>query len=147
MIADIRLVNDLKLAEGCRLVAYRDSRGLWTIGYGHLLDQSIDWSGHEITQTVADDLLEQDLESAITQAAHLFEYRCLNTDCRRNALIEIIFNMGLNHWYGFKQCRHAIMQDDWQAAHDQLLDSAWATQVGPARSQRLANYLLTGTYP
>lgn len=28
-------VNLIKSFEGCRLTAYQDSAGVWTIGYGH----------------------------------------------------------------------------------------------------------------
>ena len=30
----------IKRFEGCRLTAYQDSVGVWTIGYGHTLDVS-----------------------------------------------------------------------------------------------------------
>ena len=40
-------INDATIAlikrnEGCILHAYQDMVGVWTIGYGHLLDQSIE---------------------------------------------------------------------------------------------------------
>ena len=48
----------IKEFEGCKLLAYRDSVGIWTVGYGHTgLDVR---EGLEITQARADDLLRED---------------------------------------------------------------------------------------
>jgi GH24 family phage-related lysozyme (muramidase) len=144
---DARLITDVKGAEGCRLVAYRDSLGLWTIGYGHELDQTIDWSGHEITQVTADALLAQDLEQAQAETQLLSDWSLLDTPCRQNAVVELVFNMGVKHWLGFRLCRAAIANQDWKEASDQLITSKWAVEVGARRSLRLSNYLLTGQYP
>lgn len=143
---DPRLVSDIQQAEGCRLVAYRDSLGFWTIGYGHRLQQNIDWTGHTITQATADSLLASDLQYAQETAEYLPEWSCLDTQCRQNSVVELVFNMGSGTWRMFAKCRYDIQQGDWQGAHDELLNSKWATQVGPTRSERLATYLLTGNY-
>ena len=92
---DPRLLADLMRAEGCKLVAYRDGRGFWTIGYGHLLDQSVDWTGHTITQDTANQLLALDAQDrGATPAMALPEWASLDTPCRQNALIECVFNLG-----------------------------------------------------
>ncbi len=52
------MIESLKGFEGCRLTAYRDSAGVWTIGYGHT---RIAKKGLHITQRKADDLLREDL--------------------------------------------------------------------------------------
>lgn len=144
-MTDQRLVSDVKASEGCRLVAYKDSLGLWTIGWGHLLDQSIDWEGQEWTQETADAQLANDLDEADEQAQNLPEMAGLNA-CRTNAVIELVFNMGLHHWLPFEKCRQALHEARWQDAHDELLRSKWVGEVGPHRSQRLAGYFLTGSY-
>lgn len=142
-----RLVQDVKNSEGCKLTAYKDSLGFWTIGYGHLLDESKDWSGYQIGQDQADKWLELDLAGAETSAGYLSEWKALDTDCRKNAIVELVFNMGPSKWKLFYKTRVAIEAKKWQEAHDGLLDSLWAKQVGVNRSNRLANYLLTGQYP
>lgn len=144
-MTDQRLVHDVKSSEGCRLVAYKDSLGLWTIGYGHKLEAGIDWEGHEITQDTADQMLAMDLDEADEQAQNLPEIAGLN-GCRTNAVVELVFNMGYGHWLGFENARRALGDARWQVAHDQLLASKWAAEVGPTRSQRLAGYFLTGNY-
>ena len=154
-----RLIQDIKGAEGCRLVAYRDSRGFWTIGYGHYLEQNIDWEGHEISQDVADNLLDMDLEVSERQAHLLPEWNALDTPCRQNAVIELVFNMGPQKWRGFEHTRAAIARKDWDGAAVGLIDSAWAHEVQPdgltmpdgserpGRATRLAGYFRTGVYP
>lgn len=143
---DPRLMADIKGSEGCRLVAYQDALENWTIGYGHLLDHGIDWEGHTITQDTADELLAQDICEAAASAMHLPEWPLLNI-CRGNALIELIFNMGLSTWCTFSQTRMALGREDWTDAADDLLHSRWATEVGRDRSLRLAGYIQQGVYP
>lgn len=141
-----RLASQLKQAEGVRNEAYRDSLGLWTAGVGHLLDQSRDWTGVVFTSDQVDAWLDADLDTAIHFAEQLLEWPQLDTAARQEAVVELVFNMGLSHWKQFAHCRMAITKKDWQTAHDQLLDSLWAKQVGAARSTRLANNLLTGEF-
>jgi len=158
-VTDPRLLADVKAAESCRLDAYKDTKGLFTIGWGHKLDQHMDWTGHTITQAVADSYLASDLDNATVQARTLSEWPYLDTPCRENALTELVFNMGFGAWLEFRQTRSAIKQQRWKDAHDALLDSLWARQVQPhgilnedgterpGRATRLAGYLLSGQYP
>lgn len=147
-MADARLVADTKRSEGCKLIAYRDSKGLWTIAYGHLLDQSIDWSGHEITQATADLLLAQDLDEHAFQASKLPEWASLDTDCRRNALTEAVFNLGIGTWTkDFPMAREALRLKNWPQAKLDVLDSPeWIHGVGLKRVARLADYFASGSY-
>lgn len=145
---DSQLLADVSAAEGCRLIAYRDTLGNWTIGYGHLLDQTIDWTGHEITQATANDLLTQDLESHRTQCLGLPEYSSLDTPTRINALVECVFNLGVRHWTAeFPQTRKALQAQDWQGAATHLMQSpGWIHEVGLKRVARLADYFQNGSY-
>lgn len=142
------LERDIKAAEGCELTAYRDTLGFWTAGYGHLLpnQQTHDYTGFTITQQMADVWLEQDIGGATQAARNLPEWLHCDTICRKNALIELVFNMG-GKWRQFAKCRAAIQREDWGTSARELLDSVWATQVGPIRANRLAGYLLNGHYP
>lgn len=143
---DPRLLTDIDGGEGCRLTAYQDSLGYWTIGWGHKLPEGVDWSGHTITQARADSIRDADVEIAAHYAARLLEWSYLDTDARRNALIELCFEMG-SRWLAFHNTRAAILRHDWKAVHDGLLDSLWARQVHGTRATRIANYMLTGVYP
>lgn len=52
--------DELKQKEGLRLRAYRDSGGVWTIGYGHTKDVK---PGDHITEEEAERLLNEDIDS------------------------------------------------------------------------------------
>ena len=49
----------LKFFEGCKLTAYQDSVGVWTIGYGHTKGV---YDGMTITQEEAEQMLLTELE-------------------------------------------------------------------------------------
>lgn len=141
-----RLRSDVIQAEGYKLVAYKDTKGLWTGGVGHLLPQNRDWSGvrFDVSQVLA--WLDADMASAEALAAALPEWASLDTDSRQNAVVELVFNLGPDRWKGFHKTRDAIQKKEWPVAHDELLASKWAEQVGPTRSTRIANYLRSGTF-
>lgn len=144
---DQRLATDAAKAEGIRTNSYLDTRGRWSVGVGHLIlppptsDPKLVWT---TDQCMAQ--LDKDLESAGVYAAATPEWPYLDTPCRQNAVIELCFNMR-NRWMLFVNCRTAIRLQKWQVAHDQLLASAWESEVHPARADRIADYLLTGEYP
>lgn len=51
-------ISLIKKFEGCRLAAYKDSVGVWTIGYGHTAGVK---PGQKITQIQAESFLKDDL--------------------------------------------------------------------------------------
>jgi GH24 family phage-related lysozyme (muramidase) len=61
---------------------------------------------------------------------------------RQRAIINMAFNLRAR-LIGFHNALTAMQSGDWQTAHDQMLDSVWAKQVGE-RATRLANMILTG---
>ena len=145
---DHRLAHDVDLAEGNRLVAYKDSEGNWTCGRGHLMPPAApgrSWEGFTVIQSTSDRWFCQDLLNAITLAKKWPEFASCDTAARQNALCEIAFNLA-GRWQGFHKARAAIQAKDWQTAHDEMLNSTWHAQV-KGRAERLANYILTGEYP
>lgn len=138
-------LDHIKASEGLRLTAYKDSLGFWTVGWGHLLPSGRDWTGYTITLDEAIALLDTDVAVARRSATSLPEAAGLS-DGRLDALTELVFNMGPSKWKLFAKTRAAISDQAWQKAHDELLTSRWADQVGFARSTRLANSLLLGIY-
>lgn len=141
------LLAAVKAAEGLRTVAYVDTTGNWTVGYGHKLQAGKDWRGYAVNADTASGLLIMDLNEATLSAIRLMEWPFLDTPARKDAQVELIFNMGAGRWVTFIDTRFAIRTHDWQGAHDGLLESLWAEQVGKERSNRLATQLLTGVYP
>lgn len=153
---DSRLVKDIQGAESCKLTAYKDTNGFWTIGWGHKLPKPATpegWAGFTISQDVADRYLAEDIAASQRYSAKLPEFASCDTDCRQNALSELVFNMGAGTWQTFSSTRALVTAKNWQGVHDHLLASAWAKEVQPhgldkpGRATRIAGYFLTGQYP
>jgi len=139
--SDGPLVSNIKYSEGLELDSYQDSVGIWTIGYGHTPSEE----GQSCTQNQADTWLLEDIDSARNLALKLPEAMGLNP-VRTDALIELMFNLGPHRWRLFLKCRAAIADKEFDNASKELLNSKWAGQVGPTRSNRIAKQLLTGAY-
>lgn len=132
-------LRDSRSGEGLRLRLYADTAGKLTIGYGHNLTDG------GISQTVAEQLLLEDVAAAVGQLRINLPWSLTLDDVRARVYIELAFNMGIDALLGFHKMHAAAQAGDWLTAHNELLDSKWATQVQPARRDRLASMLLTGT--
>ena len=53
------------------------------------------------------------------------------------------FNLGINRLLNFKKFLGALQEHDFETAAIEMMDSRWATQVGP-RSTRLRDRILKG---
>lgn len=89
-------INLIKQFEGCRLTAYQDSVGVWTIGYGWT--QPIDGKpvakGMTITQQKANHLLTEGVaqyENGVTNLVTV----SLNQN-QFDALVDFAYNLGVN---------------------------------------------------
>jgi len=80
----------IKLFEGCRLKAYDDGVGVWTIGYGHTVGVK---PGDEITQEQADEWFSEESEqfSNKVQVLVLVEVNQNQFD----ALVSLAYNIGV----------------------------------------------------
>ena len=140
------LIPDLERDEGLRLTAYPDplSHGEpYTIGYGH--------TGPEVhlglvwTQDQAAAALQSDADRACRALDESLPWWRNLDDLRQDVLAGMCFNMGIGKLEGFHNTLAAVKAGDWQAAHDGMLASAWAKQVGQ-RANRLAEQMLTGEH-
>ena len=115
----------------------------WTIGYGHTgkeVHLGLVWSEAEAANALANDVgaVIRSLDRSLPW------WRSLS-DIRQDVLANMGFNLGVQGLLAFHHALAAIQAGDWQAAHDGMLDSAWAHQVGD-RAQRLATQMLTGAH-
>lgn len=122
--------------EGLRLKPYRDSVGKLTIGVGRNLDDV------GITEEEARYLLKNDIQKAVVEAKRFRWYAKLNNP-RKQAIIDMIFNLGPSRFLGFKKMLAALEAGDYEAAAREMLDSKWAQQVG-RRATELAEIMRTG---
>ena len=83
-------LNLIKRFEGCRLTAYRDSVGVWTIGYGHTSGVH---SGQAISMGQATEYLRQDCANA-ERNVNSFDSKYHWNQNQFDALVSFAFNIG-----------------------------------------------------
>lgn len=128
----------LRHYEGCRLRAYRDIKGIWTIGYGDTGPDVVEEL--EITQAQADARLKHRLSTE-------FEPAVLNAGPRRqcefDAMVGLAYNIGAT---AFAQSTLARLyrEGDTQGAADQFprWDKAGSQSVLGLRRRRYAEQSL-----
>lgn len=83
----------IKKYEGCKLTAYEDSVGVWTIGYGHTKNVI---KGMKITQAQADKFLKEDCQyfANIVDNPKYVPITSTLTSNERDALISFAYNVG-----------------------------------------------------
>jgi len=134
-----KLTDMLIRDEGLVLLAYEDSVGKVTIGVGRNLDDV------GITEDEAMYLLENDILRVTKEVDRNFLWFDELDEVRKNVVLNMVFNLGLSRFKGFKNAIAAIENSDWIEASNQMLDSKWAAQVG-IRAKRLAIMMETGDY-
>lgn len=135
----MNLIDQLIRDEGVRLKPYKDSVGKLTIGVGRNLDDV------GINELEAEWLLSHDiLRAELALEEHLPWTKDLD-EVRKAALINMAFNMGIAGLLTFKNTLQAIQEARYDDAANQMLESKWATQVGP-RAHRLALQIQSGEW-
>ena len=141
---------DVMGAEGFRQFPYMDccgkpwrqcvcvKKGRLSIAYGRNLDDV------GISKLEGEVLLDHDLYTAETNATNAFDWFGACSELRQRAVTELVFNLGIVGFKGFRQTIAAIKAKQYAQAAVNLLDSLWAKQVGPTRSERIARYLRDG---
>lgn len=133
MKASTTLINAIKKFEGVRLTAYQDSKGVWTIGYGHTQDVH---NGDRITQYQAEQFLREDLAKFETIAN-----RCANitTQGQFDAVVDFIYNCGPTNWNGSTLKKYIEIQRSTWEVQEQFLRwvNAGGKKLGGLVSRRI----------
>tara|TARA_R100001443_G_scaffold24308_1_gene36604 strand:- start:6788 stop:7231 length:444 start_codon:yes stop_codon:yes gene_type:complete len=79
----------IKKFEGCKLEAYQDSVGVWTIGYGHTKDVK---EGDKINQDEAENLLTEEMPEYEGYIEDLVKVSL--SQCEFDALCSWVYNLG-----------------------------------------------------
>lgn len=80
--------------EGCKLKAYQDSKGVWTIGYGHTGREVV--AGLTCTQAQADAWLAEDIAWAEMEVNRLVKVPLAQHEF--DALVDFTFNCGAGNF-------------------------------------------------
>ncbi len=123
--------------ESYKQFPYTDQTGHLTIAIGRNL------TDRGISTTEAFYLLDDDILYFSSKLCHYLEFFNDLSEERQIALIDMAFNIGVQGLLGFNDMIAALQVHDYIKAHDAMLDSKWASQVGE-RATCLANIILTG---
>jgi len=136
-----KLLEMLKRHEGVKSHVYKCSAGFETIGVG----RNISKSGLGLADDEVDYLLENDIVRVVKELSS--EYPWFNDldDVRKDAIIDIGFNLGATRLRGFRRALAAMDAADYKTASLEFLDSKWSRDV-KGRSTELAYMLEMGEY-
>jgi|TARA_E500000318_G_C3565334_1_gene215404 lysozyme len=122
-----QLIQALKRHEGVKAFAYRCTSDKLTIGVGRCVDED---GGIGLSDDEIDYLLLNDIERCDEELENAYGwYRSLNKP-RRDAMINLCFNLGLTRLRGFVKALNAMSRQQYDVAADEFMDSRWASQVG-----------------
>lgn len=159
---EIELIKDLKIEEGYSSKPYKDSVGVWTIGFGRNLKRGFTLAEHtflfpEIERYPINlqDTVEYFRRKPMTEEEGLFLLRSDIKTCEHDAkiiygdrwlslprdikvsVLDMLFNLGLPKYLKFKKHIAAIESGDYMEAAKQVEESLAAAQA-PNRYKAIA---------
>lgn len=121
--------------EGMRRVPYQDSKGYLTLGVGHKITTPL-------SDRAINVILDDDIEAAETDCrSHFFWYERLS-ECRKAVIVGLRFNCGMTGLLEFRRMIAALMDEDYQRAANEILDS----ELAPLRARRFAQQMREDTW-
>ena len=136
-----KLIEQLKIHEGVREKVYLCSAGYETIGVG----RNISESGLGLSSDEIDYLLSNDIKRCQQELEFNFDWFKELDDVRRDAIINLCFNIGVTSLKKFSKAIAAMNVHDYETAAMEFLDSRWASQVG-TRALDVTDMIRTGDY-
>ena len=132
------LISMLKRHEGLRLKPYLCTADQLTIGYGRNLESM------GISRYEAEVMLVSDIERCYNEL-EVFGWFVGLDIVRQEAMVDLLFNLGLPRFLGFKKMIRHLSNKEYSQAAAELLNSRYAIQVGD-RANELAYMLERGEY-
>jgi GH24 family phage-related lysozyme (muramidase) len=125
-----------------RHLIYKCSKGHWTVGIGRNVDVN---GGLGLSDDEVRYLLENDIARVIKELSSEYRWFSDLDDVRKDAMIDISFNLGATRLRKFVLALEAMSTADYQTASKEFLDSDWSRTV-KGRSVELASMIETGEY-
>ena len=134
------LREELTEDEGCVYEVYNDHLGYPTFGIGHLiLDSDPEYgsdTGTAVSESRVIEAFESDIVGVLSDCETLYDdFEDLPEEAQR-IIANMMFNMGRPRLSKFKGMKRGVDSRDWNAAADEMVDSAWYKQV-TNRAERL----------
>ena len=128
-----KLRKQLEIDEGCVCEIYNDHLGYATFGIGHLVIESDAEHGQSVGTPVSADRVveafESDVQSVLSDCNILYpDFDDLPEEAQQ-VIANMMFNMGRTRLSKFKGMKRGVDSRDWNAAADEMVDSAWYRQV------------------
>jgi len=128
-----KLREQLKIDEGVKYEIYLDHLGLPTFGIGHLVLDSDAESGQGVGTPVSEsrvnECFDKDVEVVLSECRILYsDFDDLPEEVQQ-IVANMMFNMGRPRLSKFKGMKRGVDARDWNAAADEMVDSAWYRQV------------------
>jgi len=128
-----KLQEELENDEGVKYEVYKDHLGYPTFGIGHLILESDPEHGEIDGTAVSEDRVkeafENDVVGVLSDCETLYsDFEELPEDAQR-IIANMMFNMGRPRLSKFKGMKRGVDARDWNAAADEMIDSAWYRQV------------------
>ncbi len=136
---------------------YLDSEQIPTIGVGFNLNRadaeskikSLGFDYADVragkaafNDTQIDTLLNEDIETALSDCRSVFNQFDTLSDVRQRVLTDMMFNLGKTKFVQFQKLIDAVKRNDFDAAATEMVDSKWYKQVG-TRSKTLVDMMRT----
>jgi lysozyme len=129
--------------EGFRGKPYKDTEGVLTIGYGRNLEANPltpeeedrlgvgrDFNKQPLTKEEAEYLFANDLRQATGEAQTHYKAIWNNlSQARQDVLVNMTFNLGIGKLSNFVKMEQALIDQDYDKAADEMVDSKWYRQV------------------
>ena len=106
-------------------VPYKDTAGLWTIGYGHMVtkDEMANFNpNNRYTEDEAIEIFKRDINVAIDGARVFIDEHSIPEEAFL-VIVELSFWIGLPRLLGFKKARKALQEKDFITCANELFDS------------------------
>lgn len=143
-----KLRDQLIIDEGVKYRIYFDSKGLATMGIGHLItkedpeyyqlkDLSLKLVKKvEISKERVEELFKKDMESCINDCTKVFPNFEKMKEELQLIIANMIFNLGVTKFLQFNNLINAINKKNYSKAADEMKDSLWYKEV-KGRAARL----------
>jgi GH24 family phage-related lysozyme (muramidase) len=128
-----QLREQLEIDEGVKYDIYNDHLGYPTFGIGHLVIKSDPECGQEVGTAVSRERVaeafESDVKGVIEDCNKLYNDFDELPEEAQQIIANMMFNLGRTRLTKFRGMKRGVDARDWDAAADEMVDSAWYRQV------------------
>lgn len=130
------LLQQIKEHEGLRLKLYKCPAGKLTIGYGHNIEDN------GLSKSACEFVLYDDIDEAQKNVCSIFGYEFFESlpVCKRVALVDMMFNLGMAKFLTFKRFIFAVETQNWENASREVINSR-AYEQNKRRYKKIAEQI------